>query len=80
VGERQRDKRRRRGWWDFECRERKKEVRKELRKWRRLNGDKVRYRERKKEYRECYEKRGDREMDEGSGADKKRGRSLENCK
>jgi len=28
------EKRNRTGWWDEECRERKKEVRKELRKWR----------------------------------------------
>jgi len=27
-----------RGWWDGECKERKKEVRKELREWRRRGG------------------------------------------
>jgi len=61
VGERQR---RRRGWWDDECREKKKEVRKELRKWRRLNREKERYRERKKEYKECYEQKKKKEETE----------------
>jgi len=65
VDERQRgDKRRRRGWWDDECREKKKEVRKELRKWRRLNREKERYRERKKEYKECYEQKKKKEETE----------------
>jgi len=48
VGERQRDRRRERGWWDDEYRERKKEARKELRKWRRLSGEKEKYRKKKR--------------------------------
>jgi len=51
-------KRIRRKWWDEECRERKKEVRKELRRWRREGGEGDRYRERKRGYKEmCEEKK-----------------------
>jgi len=39
------------GWWDEECERKKKEVRMELRKWRRNKGDKSRYREKKRDYR-----------------------------
>ncbi|KMQ88014.1 hypothetical protein RF55_12574 [Lasius niger] len=46
-------KRNRRGWWNEECRERKKEVRKELRRWRKKGGEGNRNREKK---------RGDKEM------------------
>ncbi|XP_071580245.1 uncharacterized protein [Temnothorax nylanderi] len=46
-----------RGWWDEECRERKREVRKELRKWRKGKGEVERYREGRKEYRETCERK-----------------------
>ncbi|KMQ87647.1 hypothetical protein RF55_13014 [Lasius niger] len=45
------------GWWDEECRERKKEVRKELRNWRRIGGNKDTYKEMKKGYKEICEKK-----------------------
>lgn len=45
------------GWWDEECRERKKEVRKELRNWRRIGGNKDMYKEMKKGYKEICEKK-----------------------
>lgn len=38
------------GWWDEECREKKKEVRKELRKWRKNRADREEYKEKKREY------------------------------
>jgi len=48
----------RKGWWDAECREKKREVRRALRVWRKGNGDKQRYLNGKKEYREiCEEKK-----------------------
>ena len=46
------------GWWDEQCREEKKKVRKELRRWRRKGGDGGEYRESKRKYgRMCEEKR-----------------------
>ncbi|XP_024877677.1 histone-lysine N-methyltransferase, H3 lysine-79 specific-like [Temnothorax curvispinosus] len=51
-----------RGWWDEECTESKREVRKELRKWRKGKGEAERYKERKKEYREmCDRKKEEKE-------------------
>jgi len=50
----------RKGWWDAECREKKREVRRALRAWRKGNGDKQQYLNGKKEYREiCEEKKRD---------------------
>ncbi|XP_071572354.1 uncharacterized protein [Temnothorax nylanderi] len=47
----------RRGWWDEECTEGKRGVRRELRKWRKGKGEVERYRERKKEYRDMCERK-----------------------
>jgi len=48
----------RRGWWDKECEEKKKGVRKELRNWRKKGGEGRDYKRRKQEYRElCEEKK-----------------------
>lgn len=44
-------------WWDNECREKKKEVRKELRKWRKREGDRDRYRQVKRQYTELCERK-----------------------
>lgn len=46
--------RRKRGWWDEECEDRKKEARKELRSWRRVEGERKEYR---KGYRELCERK-----------------------
>src|SRR5436190_6586989 len=46
------------GWWDGRCREKKEEVRGELRKWRREGGKGEEYRKRRLEYRKlCDEKK-----------------------
>ncbi|XP_066590796.1 golgin subfamily A member 6-like protein 25 [Prorops nasuta] len=48
-----------RGWWDEECREKKKELRGEMRRWLRGESKKEDYRKKKKQYMErCEEKRG----------------------
>ena len=47
----------RRGWWDEECMEGKKRVRKELRKWRGKTGDGNIYREEKLKYKKLIEKK-----------------------
>ncbi|XP_024868964.1 caldesmon-like [Temnothorax curvispinosus] len=47
----------RRRWWDEECKEKKKEARAELRKWRKGKGEVERYRERKRKYREVCERK-----------------------
>ncbi|XP_071648500.1 uncharacterized protein [Temnothorax longispinosus] len=47
----------RRGWWDEECKEKKKEARAELRKWRKGKGEVERYRERRRKYREVCERK-----------------------
>jgi len=54
-----------RGWWDEESRRKKREVRKELRKWRKGKGEGESYRSRKKEYKEICErkKKEERERD-----------------
>jgi len=46
----------RRGWWE-ECKDKKREVREELRKWRREGEEKEGYREKKREYRELCERK-----------------------
>lgn len=52
-----------RGWWDEECRNRKREVREELKRWKKEGGKGEKYKEMRKRYREhCKEKRqGERE-------------------
>ncbi|XP_024878641.1 trichohyalin-like [Temnothorax curvispinosus] len=52
-----------RGWWDEECTESKREVRKELRKWRKGKGEAERYRERRKEYREMCDRKKKKEKE-----------------
>ncbi|XP_067212233.1 golgin subfamily A member 6-like protein 6 [Linepithema humile] len=47
----------RRGWWDRECEEKKKEARRELRGWRRKGGEGKEYKEKKKEYKEMCERK-----------------------
>lgn len=49
-----------RGWWDDECREGKKKVRRELRKWRKGKGSGDRYRKEKKVYKELCEEKKER--------------------
>lgn len=63
VGGRKR-KRNMRGWWDEECREKKGEVRKELRCWRKGSGTKEKYREKKREYHEMIERKKREEQEE----------------
>ncbi|XP_024884283.1 trichohyalin-like [Temnothorax curvispinosus] len=46
-----------RGWWNEECTESKREVRRELRKWRKGKGEAERYRESRKEYREMCDRK-----------------------
>ncbi|XP_071568793.1 uncharacterized protein [Temnothorax nylanderi] len=53
----------RRGWWDAECKERKRDVRRELRKWRKGNGDAERYRGGRREYREMCKRKKEEEKD-----------------
>jgi len=56
--EKRKEKRNKKGWWDEECRERKRQVRGELRKWKRDGGKGDRYRLLKKEYKGlCEEKK-----------------------
>jgi len=51
-------KQEKRGWWDGECRDKKEEVRRELRKWRKRGGGGEDYKKRKKEYKElCLRKK-----------------------
>lgn len=45
--EQKKGKRRKRGWWNEECKEKKREVRRELRKWRKNRGGKEKFREKK---------------------------------
>jgi len=46
-----------RGWWDEECKEKKKGVRKELRNWRKKGGEGRDYKRKKQEYKELCEKK-----------------------
>lgn len=57
--EKQREgKKRERGWWDKECKEKKREVRMELREWRRSNKGGEVYKEKKQKYKMlCEEKK-----------------------
>jgi len=56
----------RRGWWDEECREKKKKVRRELRKWRRKDdGDKNGYVKGKGRYRKLCEMKRRKKMKDG---------------
>lgn len=48
---------RKRGWWDRECEERKREVKRSLRKWRGGIGEREKYRNGKKDYIELYERK-----------------------
>lgn len=41
---------RKRGWWDKECEKKKREVRGEMRRWRKGTGEEERYKKRKLEY------------------------------
>jgi len=50
-------RRRGRGWWDEECREKKRGVRRALRKWRKGDEQGTRYRKERKEYRELCERK-----------------------
>jgi len=45
------------GWWDEECREEKKRVRKSLRRWRKGEGEEEKYKEGKKGYKELCERK-----------------------
>jgi len=47
----------RKGWWDEECEEKKRAVRKALRRWRRGEGGRQNYREGKTEYRKLIERK-----------------------
>ena len=51
------EKGRRRGWWDEECVEGKKKVRKKLRRWRKGEGDGDNYREERLKYKKLIEKK-----------------------
>ncbi|XP_066588087.1 golgin subfamily A member 6-like protein 25 [Prorops nasuta] len=56
--ERNEEEGRKKGWWDEECRVRKRELRKKLRGWLRGLGEKEEYRREKRKYREkCEEKK-----------------------
>lgn len=46
--------RRKMGWWDEECKEAKRKVRRKLREWRKKGEGEKEYKGRKKEYREIY--------------------------
>lgn len=48
---------RKRGWWNEECEDRKKEARKELRSKRRRGGEGKEYRRKRKEYKELCERK-----------------------
>lgn len=56
---------RKKGWFDMECREEKREVRRELSKWKRGEGDGKEFRRRKKNYAELCEKKRERRMKNG---------------
>lgn len=45
------------GWWDEECRENKRDVRRELRRWRRWGGSGNKYKEGKSRYKELCERK-----------------------
>lgn len=45
------------GWWDDECKETKREVRKKLREWRKKGEGEDKYKGRKRDYRKMCEKK-----------------------
>jgi len=51
------------GWWDEECLEKKREARKELRRWRRKGGKGEEYKRRKQKFREICERKKKEEND-----------------
>ncbi|KMQ83443.1 axoneme-associated protein, partial [Lasius niger] len=51
------EERRKRGWWDKECVEKKKKVKLKLRRWRRAEEERGRYSEEKREYKEMCERK-----------------------
>lgn len=51
------------GWWDGECREKKKEMRMKLRLWRREKEEKDKYRKVKREYKKLCEKKKEEEKE-----------------
>lgn len=51
------EKRNKKKGWDKDCRLKNRDVRKELREWTSRRGEKWRYRERKKEYRDLCERK-----------------------
>lgn len=58
------------GWWNEDCKEKKKEVRHELRKWRENSRGKEKFREKKQEYKKlcrAEKERGNGEMRERGG-------------
>lgn len=57
--------RKRKGWWDEECRQVKKKVRKELRKWRRVGDEKIDIGKRKGGIGECVKRRRKRKWRDG---------------
>lgn len=66
------------GWWDKECEEKKREVRKELRRWRKEGGEGREYRKGKLEYKEMCERKKREENDrwEKKAAEVKRERDV----
>jgi len=57
------EKRERRGWWDEECRNMKREVEEELRRWKREGGKGEKYKELRKRYREHCKVKKQRERE-----------------
>lgn len=61
------EKGKRTGWWDEECRRKKKEVRRELRRWRRGRGNEVEHKEANGNIRNCVQRKERRRMKDGRG-------------
>ncbi|XP_011858385.1 PREDICTED: golgin subfamily A member 6-like protein 22 [Vollenhovia emeryi] len=60
-GERETGRRKRRGWWDEECKEVKGTARKALKEWLRGKGERQEYRRKRKEYKELCERKKEEE-------------------
>ncbi|XP_011884026.1 PREDICTED: golgin subfamily A member 6-like protein 22, partial [Vollenhovia emeryi] len=60
-GERETGRRKRRGWWDEECKEVKGTARKVLKEWLRGKGERQKYRRKRKEYKELCERKKEEE-------------------
>lgn len=45
------------GWWNEKCEQIKKEVKRELREWRRRGGEGLEYKEKKKDYRDMCKRK-----------------------